>query len=362
MDIPKQPVSQYVKQSPPVDLSVPYNPEWMRGKHIIITGAASGFGAAFAKKWAAHGCSLVLSDIDEKKGEQVVQSIYNDTGNSNVHFFKCDVRSWDEQVELFKEAVKLSPHGGIDVVVANAGIAGIEPLQDVRNDFSGPAPKKPNFRVIDINLYGVLYTTQLALYWLPRNPKSNASSPSTAPAPGSRDRHLLLIGSLASLAPIATQPLYGVSKHGVLGLFRTLRVSSFVDGVRVNMLCPYFIKTGIMPAGARVLLAGGGVGDVEDVVDAGSRLVADSRIVGRALVVGPKVHVKQKEHGDWELVHRNEGEGEERAVWEAYADDLEDVDAFTKRLVNILRRVEVAKGWGGWLRDVVSALKYGIFG
>ena len=56
-----------------------------------------------------------------------------------------------------------------------------------------------------------------------------------------------------------------------------------MHGIRVNMLCPYFIDTPIVPATVRVLLAGGAMGKPEDVVEAATRLTADTRIVGRSL-------------------------------------------------------------------------------
>lgn len=63
------------------------------------------------------------------------------------------------------------------------------------------------------------------------------------------------------------------------------------------------------------------MGKPEDVVDAGTRLMADSRISGRALAIGPRVTVD----GDWQLVPQGTKDGKEIAVWEAYADDFLEV-------------------------------------
>jgi NAD(P)-dependent dehydrogenase (short-subunit alcohol dehydrogenase family) len=354
---------QAIKQSPPIDLSRTYDTKWLKGKHIIITGGANpdGFGAGFVRKWAMGGASIVVGDINVEKGDQTVREIRKETGNENIHFVHCDVSDWQSQVNLFKEAVKLSPHGGIDAVVANAGIAGIEPLH-MPSNLDASEPKKPNFKVLDVNLTGVLYTTHLALYWLQKNPGSKPCSVDTDPSKNQRDRHLLLVGSLASLEPILSQPLYGTAKHGVLGLFRSLRGSAFIDGVRVNMICPYFIETPLVPTVGRLLLAGSGIGKVEDVVDAATRLTADSSILGRALCIGPKTKVKQQEDGEWIVLPTNSTEGEEKAVWEAYGDDYEDVEVFTKNMVRILNTVSSIKGWAGWFSDVFGAIKYGIWG
>ncbi|KAF2249419.1 hypothetical protein BU26DRAFT_519494 [Trematosphaeria pertusa] len=211
---------------------------------------------------------------------------------------------------------------------------------------------------MDVNCTGLLYTTHLAYYWLPRNPGSGACSMDSQPGKQSRDRHLLLLGSMASLAPIPAQPQYGAAKHAVLGLFRSLRASSHVQGVRINMLCPYFIDTPIVTGPARLLLAGGAMGKVEDVVDAATRFVADSRVLGRALVIGPKVTVKQRDDGQWELVEKATPGSTETALWEPCADDWEEVDAFDRNIVKVLNAVQAARGWAGWATDVVKAIVY----
>ena len=268
-----------IRQSPPVDTSIPYNVDWVRGRTVVITGGASGFGESMVRKWAANGANVIIGDINVTLGEKVVQEVRRDTGNEHIHFVRTDVTNWDSQVQLFKDAAKLSLHGGIDVVVANAGIAGQDTFE-VPEGLDTDAPPKPNLNVFEVNLLGVLYTAHLALFWLPRNPGSKAARPSKDPEYTPRDRHLLLIGSMASLGPIPTQPQYGVAKHGVLGLFRCLRATAWVHGIRVNMLCPYFIDTPIVTGAARAILAGGAMGTPEDVIDAASRLAADNRIIG----------------------------------------------------------------------------------
>jgi NAD(P)-dependent dehydrogenase (short-subunit alcohol dehydrogenase family) len=101
---------------------------------------------------------------------------------------------------------------------------------------------------------------------------------------------------------------------------------------RMTVLCPYFIDTPIIPAGGRLLLAGGAMGKPEDVVDAGTRLMADSRIAGRALAIGPRVTVD----GDWQLVPQGSKDGKEIAVWEAYADDFVEVGMSSLVLTSFL--------------------------
>ncbi|KAK8167769.1 hypothetical protein IWX90DRAFT_380141 [Phyllosticta citrichinensis] len=354
MEAQGQSVQKTIRQSPPVDLTKPYDAAWVKGKHIVITGGASGFGAAFVQRWASQGASIVIGDIDAEAGEQLVQELRKELGNTNAWFVRCDVTKWQDQVQLFKEAVRLSPHGGIDCVVANAGIAGNDIMQ-TPGDLSADEPPPPNFKVVDVNLYGVLYTTHLACYWLPRNPGSSPSSPQTDAAKTVRDRHLLLVGSVASLAGIAVQPQYGAAKHAVLGLFRSIRISSFMQGIRVNMLCPYFVATPILIRPAKIMLAGAGLGRVADVVEAGTRFAADASICGRALVIGPPAKAVRAEDGQLVPSLTHEGDGEETGVWECYADDFAAVDTWTRRWVGLLGYIESARGWIGWAKDMAAS-------
>ncbi|KAF2477039.1 NAD(P)-binding protein [Lindgomyces ingoldianus] len=351
-------LSDMIRQSPPVDLSKPYEAAWVKGKTIVITGGASGFGAGFVRHWAKYRAAIIIGDVNVEKGGALALEVQKETGNQHVHFVHCDVTDWQSQVNFFKEAVKLSPHGGIDTVVANAGIAGDDPLQRPTG-LNTAEPPKPDFKIMDVNCTGVMYTTHLALYWLFRNPGSTACSMDSHPL-YTRDRHLLFLGSVASLGPIPVQPQYGAAKHAVLGLFRSLRATSHMQGVRVNLLCPYFIDTPIVTAAARVALAGGAMGKVEDVVDAATRFVADSRILGRALVIGPKVNVKQHEDGEWKLVTKDAPGSRQTAIWEAYADDWEEADAFCRNIIGVLNAVQAARGWIGWAVDVVKAVGYSV--
>ncbi|KAI4203430.1 MAG: hypothetical protein LQ346_001779 [Caloplaca aetnensis] len=356
----KHPLVDLVRQSPPFDVDHVPDDAWMKDKVVLITGGASGFGAGFLKRWAAAGAVIIAADINVKNGDQLVQEVKKATGNPNLYFLHCDVTDWQSQVNLFREAAKLSPHGGIDTVVANAGISqGKRPFEEPI-DLDRAHPPPPDTAVLDVNLTGVVYTTYLALWYLPRNPGSSPASPDSRPSETHRDRHLMLMASVAGLMPIPAAPLYGASKHGVIGLYRTLRSSSFMHGVRVSMLCPYFIDTPMADTSVRVAMAGGTLGEVGDVVEAATRFAADPRVVGRAVVVGPKLKVKQDEAGDWRLVEGEDQDAEQRAIWEIYPHDFESSDVFQRRLVSLMNRVTEIRGWTGWAQDMVAAILYGL--
>jgi NAD(P)-dependent dehydrogenase (short-subunit alcohol dehydrogenase family) len=169
-------VVDLTRQSPPIDLSQPYDPDWVSGKTILITGGASGFGEHFFRKWASHGANVIIGDISDKKGISLVEEIRASTGNKNHHYIHCDVTIWQSQVDFFHQALKLSPTGGIDSVVANAGINGYHgtPFWDPQG-LDADSPPPPDMKCLEVNLIGVTYTVHLALFFLKRNPNSDVS-------------------------------------------------------------------------------------------------------------------------------------------------------------------------------------------
>jgi NAD(P)-dependent dehydrogenase (short-subunit alcohol dehydrogenase family) len=109
------PVLNQVRQSPPLDLSAPYSASWVKDKVIVVTGGASGFGAAFVRHWALHGATVIVGDINVEQGDAMCRKINKEVGGGNkLHFVHCDVTDWQSQVNLFKEGVRMSPHGGLD--------------------------------------------------------------------------------------------------------------------------------------------------------------------------------------------------------------------------------------------------------
>ncbi|KAK1837135.1 hypothetical protein QBC39DRAFT_387445 [Podospora conica] len=317
--------------SQPIDLSSPYSPSTLADKTILITGGASGFGRAFARHWAAHGAHIIIGDVSDAAGEALVAELRALPNSSTHHHYqRCDVTSWPDQVALFRFAASATPTRRIDFVVAGAGIVDMANTFDLPTaDFSqDDCPPPPDLKVINVNLTGVMYTTHLALFWLRRNGDRADDAP--------RDRHLLLISSIAGVAPLPGQTEYTASKHAVMGLFRALRGTAWRHGVRVNVLCPYFVETALLGWKGMSMVAGAEVGRVEDVVEAATRLAADEGVVGRGLVVGPRGTV--------------EGEGPQ-AVWEVYAHDYHRVEVFVWRYLAMLNALKRVRGWVGVVQD-----------
>ncbi|KAK8021739.1 hypothetical protein PG990_006877 [Apiospora arundinis] len=381
--MPSESVVPLISQSKPIDTTQEVRSEDVRGRTIVITGGASGFGASFARHWASHGAHVIVGDVQDKAGEALVAELRSIPGASpHQHYRHCDVVSWESQEVFFRDAVALSPHGGLDAVVANAGISDTdfsfcraEEKKEAGRGEPNAGPGKPDLKCLDVNLVGVAYTTHLAMYWLSRNPGSTANDLGKPRTPGGtpdRDRHLLLVGSVASLWPVAQSTQYTMSKHAVLGLFRSLRgMAGWQAGVRVNLLCPYIIATGIVPPVARIALAGAAVGHVDAAVEAATRFMADTSIVGRALVVGPKVRVRDdgETYEVTELLPQGGGiadrnsqgnpshaKGVVTSSWEVYAHDYELVEVTNRRILRMLNQIEAMRGWAGWAKDIVVAV------
>jgi NAD(P)-dependent dehydrogenase (short-subunit alcohol dehydrogenase family) len=338
-----------------LDKAIPYKD--LERRVVVITGGASGFGAAIASELAKNGAFVIIGDINTKGGEAKVAELRQQSGDHNHHFIPLDATSWSSQHQFFRRAASLSPHQGMDCVIANAGIA----LEDENAAFEEPPdyfsmenPPPPQMKTYDVNLTGVLYTTNLALSYLARNPSSSKST--VPPSSNPRDRCLILVSSIAGLAAVPKLPLYAASKHGVVGLFRSLRLTSPVTtGVRVNMINPYFVNTNIIKAGAAVALAGAGMAEISDVVDAVVRMVADKGVVGRALMIGArgtKEEVKAAGLGE------EAAEGlEKQAIWDYYGHDFEQTDVFVRKVIGLTNLVAAARGWTGWFGDI-----FGVFG
>ena len=361
-EISPNPLVKMIRQSPPIDFENIVDDSWVKNKTILITGGASGFGEGFLRRWAAAGAVVVVGDVNVKRGDQLVRELRKETDNAHLHFVHCDVTDWQSQVHLFREALRLSPHGGIDTVVANAGIASRDDMFNEPTGLDAANPPPPDLAVLNVNLTGVVYTSYLALYHLSRNPDSRQADPNCDPGQTHRDRHLLLMGSVAGFVPMPGAALYGTSKHAVLGLYRCLRASSFSHGVRVNLICPYFMDTPILTTATRIFLAGALLGDPEDVVEAATRFAADPRIVGRAVSVSPKVKVEQSEDGEWTMANAENASGVEKAIWEIYPHDFEEADRMQKRVIGFINRKAEGRGWTGVLVDLIGALLYGLKG
>lgn len=232
--------------------------ERVRGKVVLVTGAASGFGRASALIFARHGAKLVIADRDTKGAEKVVNEIEELGSQAIAH--TCDVTSWEQQLKLFQRIIE--EHGAVDVVVANAGIVEKGSFAPAEVDANN-VPVKPNLLTMDVNIKGVLYTTYLAQHYLLLDHQPGAL------------KSLVLIGSMSSFVGIPFGTLYTTSKHAIIGLQRSL-YGIYSDKIRITTICPWFADTRILITPLKIFLAGIPLTPVERVAGAIVKAATDA--------------------------------------------------------------------------------------
>jgi NAD(P)-dependent dehydrogenase (short-subunit alcohol dehydrogenase family) len=183
----------------------------LRGRRVLVTGAARGIGAALAERLASHGARLALVGLEPEKMAEVAKRC-----GEGTFVAQCDV-SDSEQVVRAVDAAAVAL-GGLVVVVANAGIATGGPLrsQDLRSWE----------RVIEINLLGVMYTDRAALPHLERS-----------------GGYVLNIASTAAALRGPGMSAYCAAKAGVEALSDCLRVEMQPLGVQVGVAYFLFLDT-----------------------------------------------------------------------------------------------------------------------
>ena len=187
-------------------------PDNLTGKVALITGAARGIGAETAKALAARGVRLVLTDVDEEPLDAVVAAI-GATQAVGVVADVCDLEAMERAV-----AEGVERFGGIDLVMANAGIASYGSVLAV-----DPATFR---RVIDVNINGVFHTVRAAL-----------------PSVIERRGYVLVVSSLAAFAPAPGLAAYNASKAGIEHFASALRLEVKHRGVDVGSAHMSWIDT-----------------------------------------------------------------------------------------------------------------------
>jgi NAD(P)-dependent dehydrogenase (short-subunit alcohol dehydrogenase family) len=188
-----------------------------------VTGAASGIGAAAACRLAAEGAHVACLDIDERRLSQVTDSIGRSGGAARP--VVADVADW---TALSAAADRLEHGlGPVEIVVAAAGIV---------HDRAGVADLEPVAwnRVLDINLTGVFLTLKAAIPQLKRVGSGS----------------IVVVASVGGVRGSPGYAGYVASKHGVVGLMRSVAGELADDNIRINAVCPGSVDTPMLHAQA----------------------------------------------------------------------------------------------------------------
>jgi NAD(P)-dependent dehydrogenase (short-subunit alcohol dehydrogenase family) len=186
----------------------------MKDRVVVITGGASGIGAALGSSFGQEGSRITLLDVNEEALKAVEQNFR--ASGVDVFIRTCDVTR-EEDCNQAIQAV-LHRFGGIDVLINNAGVTQISLFRDT--------PVSVLRRVMEVNFFGSLYCTKAALASLIE-----------------RKGLIIVISSTAGVAPLMGRTGYSASKHALHGLFESLRTELIPDGVHVMMACPGFTRT-----------------------------------------------------------------------------------------------------------------------
>lgn len=185
----------------------------LSGRRALVTGGAKGIGAAIVRALANAGVTVAIADLDAEAAKALAGQIGHGAVSGMI-----DVRYRESVQAAFDDAV--AKLGGIDILVANAGVSTMRPAVDLTDeewDF--------NF---DVNARGIFLTNQVACRWFLAN------------------RHKGVIVNTASLAGKVGAPLlahYSASKFAVLGWTQALAREMAPHGIRVNAVCPGFVRT-----------------------------------------------------------------------------------------------------------------------
>ncbi|NGM21861.1 3-hydroxybutyrate dehydrogenase [Roseomonas stagni] len=187
----------------------------MQDQVAIVTGAASGIGRAIAHRLAREGAHVVIADLALPAAEKTVAEFAAEGLAATA--IAMDV-SDERQVEEGIAAV-LRKLGRIDVLVSNAGIQIVHPLEDF--------PLADWRRMLAIHLDGAFLTTRACL------------KPMYAAGRGS----IVYIGSVHSKEASKLKAPYVTAKHGLIGLAKVVAKEGAAHGVRANTVCPGFVRT-----------------------------------------------------------------------------------------------------------------------
>lgn len=213
------------------------------GKVAIITGAASGIGAASARRFVEEGAKVLIADMHEPNGVALATEL-----GDQAAFLRVDVTQEDQVAAAVNEAT--SRWGRLDVMFNNAGFGGaLGPIE-------GTTVEEFDL-TFDVLLKGVFLGIKHA------TPAIRA---------GGRGGSIINTASVAGLQAGWSPHLYSVAKAGVIHLTKTVALELGADGIRVNAICPGIIATP---------LAAGRAGTTQDTLDKMKQALGKSQVLGR---------------------------------------------------------------------------------
>ncbi|WOI56680.1 3-hydroxybutyrate dehydrogenase [Palleronia sp. LCG004] len=188
----------------------------LKEKVCIITGAASGIGHGIAKRYVADGARVVIADLKLDAAQRAADEL---TAQGPGEAMAVEMNVTDEDQVNAGIAKVVDAWGRIDVLVSNAGVQIVHPIEDF--------PFDEWKKLLSIHLDGAFLTSKAVI---PHMQKTGGGA-------------IIFMGSVHSKEASALKSAYVTAKHGLLGLARVISKEGAKHGIRANVICPGFVKT-----------------------------------------------------------------------------------------------------------------------
>jgi 3-hydroxybutyrate dehydrogenase len=188
----------------------------LKNKVAIITGAASGIGKEIALVYAREGAKVAIADLSKAAADAVAAEII--AGGANAIGIAMNVTS-ENEVNAGVAAV-VAAWGGVDILVSNAGIQIVHPVEEF--------PFDEWKKMLAIHLDGAFLTTKACLPHMYENDRGGS---------------IIYMGSVHSKEASMLKAPYVTAKHGLIGLAKAIAKEGAKHGVRANVICPGFVRT-----------------------------------------------------------------------------------------------------------------------
>lgn len=238
-------------------------------QRVLITGGASGIGAEIARRLTSDGAKVLITDINEELGTATADVL-------GARFMRLDVtdpRAWESLV---------ATEESFDIVCLNAGVSTYQHVVggELQNHPFEQLTDERFERIMSINVNGVVYGARAVIPTMVER----------------KSGHILVTASMAGIVPIPPDPIYGLTKHGMVGMVKSLGPMLAMHGVCISALCPGFADTPLVSDMAKEFAKQFSIGvmDVSVVGDLAMQALAE-RVPGSQWVVMLDHPIKQYE-------------------------------------------------------------------